>query len=260
MHSGATLPVTPGGGQYQNCSGAPPFVTVRCATMRRGYGQFCPVAKAAEIFCERWNALLFRELGAGAQHFTELQRGVPLMSPSMLSRRLKELEQEGVIERRGGGTAKTYHLTPAGEEFLPVVHALGVWGQRWTRRQLRSDEIDHRLLLWDMERCVRGDAFGKPRSVVQLEFTDLPSGQRDWWFLNEGPSAHICLEDPGHEIDLYLAVTVPDMIYIWRGDLALDRALADETLLAHGSRTHIRKLGDWLTLSPLASVEPAHVD
>ncbi|RDD61316.1 winged helix-turn-helix transcriptional regulator [Ferruginivarius sediminum] len=229
--------------------------------MRKGYGQFCPVAKAAEIFCERWNALLFRELGAGSKRFSELQRGVPLMSPSMLSRRLKELEQEGVIERHAdAGRSATYHLTPAGEEFLPLVFALGTWGQRWTRRQLRDDEIDVGLLLWDMERTVRADAFAQQRAIVQLEFSDLPPGQRTWWFVNDGGAVQLCLQDPGFEVDLYLTVTVRDMIHIWRGDLTLRRALDEARLDAHGPRRLVRALGAWLNLGPLAGIPSARAD
>lgn len=226
--------------------------------MGRGYGQFCPVAKAADIFCGRWNALLLRELGAGSTRFSEIQRGVPLMSPSMLSRRLKELEREGVIEiEPAGSVPKTYKLTPAGREFLPLVESLGVWGQRWTRRKLGDDEIDHGLLLWDMERTVQGRAFGDRRTVLQLEFTDLPAGQRVWWFVHETPRAELCLDEPGFEVDLYLTTTVPDMIYIWRGDLSLQRALEDGRLEAHGARDLVKRLGAWLNLSPLASVGPA---
>lgn len=223
--------------------------------MTKGYGQFCPVAKAAELFCERWNALLLRELGAGASHFSEIQRGVPLMSPSMLSRRLKELESEGVVERRdAGGTARTYHLTDAGREFLPLVEALGVWGQRWTRRQLSEDEVDYRLLIWDMERTVRGDAFGDRRTIVQLEFTDLPAGKALWWFVNEPDGVQLCLQDPGYEVDLFLSISVRDMIYLWRGDLPVERALEDGRLEAHGARRFRSALRSWFNLSRLADV------
>lgn len=223
--------------------------------MKRGYGQFCPVAKAAEIFCERWNALIFRELGLGSTRFSEIHRGMPMMSPSMLSRRLKELEREGVIERHAAPGGGTYHLTEAGREFLPLVHALGVWGQRWTRRQLRDGETDFRLLLWDMERTVRADAFGKGRTVVQLRFTDLPASHDTWWFVNQGV-VELCVKDPGFEVDLYLSTTVADMIYLWRGDLTLHRALEEERLKAHGTARLVRGLKNWLNVSPLASVQP----
>ena len=152
----------------------------------KGYGQFCPVAKAAGLFCEKWTPLIVRDLAWGATRFSELQRGVPLMSPTLLSRRLKQLETEGIVERRSSGNARTstYHLTPAGRDFIPVIEALGVWGQRWSRRQLAEGEIDLGLLIWALERSVDATAFGAGRTVVQLELTDQPAGKHFWWFLN----------------------------------------------------------------------------
>lgn len=228
--------------------------------MPRGYGQFCPVAKAAEIFCERWNALLFRELGAGASRFGELRRGVPRMSTSMLARRLKELEREGVVERRGTGQATSYHLTRAGREFLPVVEALGVWGRRWTRRTLDPGEIDHGLLLWDMERCVAADAFGRGTATVRVEFVDLPASYRLWWFVNRGGCAELCLKDPGFEVDVYLAATVADLIHVWRGDVTLARALDEGRLEALGEADALSRLPEWLAGGPFAAVRPASED
>jgi len=221
----------------------------------KSYGQFCPVAKAAELFCERWTALIVRDLSTGPARFSELQRGVPLMSPTLLSRRLKQLEAEGIVERRPtGGRSHAYGLTDAGQEFVPLVMALGVWGQRWARRQLAEHEVDLGLLIWSLERSVRGDAFGDGRSLVRLEFTDQPAAKQLWWFVHEGGSCELCLDDPGWEVDLYLACTLPDMIRIVRGDLGLDAALSDGRLDAHGSRRARRALRPWLNLSPLAAV------
>lgn len=223
----------------------------------KSYGQFCPVAKAAELFCERWTPLIVRDLAAGATRFSELHRGVPLMSPTLLSRRLKQLEAEGVIEKRpsGKGRGWTYHLTPSGSEFVPLVQTLGVWGQRWSRRQLVEGEIDLGLLLWTLERSVRANAFGAGRSVVRLQLLDQPAGKDCWWFVNQGNDCELCLKDPGFEVDLYLACTLPDMIYLVRGDLALTRALACGRLEAIGSRQARKALGAWLNLSPLAKVK-----
>ena len=144
----------------------------------RSYGQFCPIAKAAEIFCERWTALILRDLVAGATRFSEFKRGVPLASPTLLSRRLKQLEAEGIVERRrsDSGRSWTYHLTSAGREFAPIIEGLGVWGQRWTRRELEKQEINLTLLMWALEICVKPDAFGGRRCVVKLSFTDQPGG------------------------------------------------------------------------------------
>ena len=221
--------------------------------MRR-YGQFCPVAKAAELFCERWTPLVIRDLAAGATRFSELQRGVPLMSPTLLSRRLKQLAAEGVVERRPGAHGPTYHLTPAGAEFAPLVEALGTWGQRWSRRELDDAEVDLGLMLWSMEGGVRADAFGHDPALVHLELTDQPEGKRRWWFLNEPPACTLCVDDPGFAVDLYLAATLRDMIHLIRGDLPLARALADGHLEAHGSRAARQALGPWLNLGPLARI------
>jgi DNA-binding HxlR family transcriptional regulator len=222
----------------------------------KGYGQFCPVAKAAELFCERWTPLVIRDLAWGATRFSELQRGVPLMSPTLLSRRLKQLEAEGIVERRPACSARasTYHLTPAGREFIPVIDALGVWGQRWTRRQLAAGEIDLGLLIWALERSVDAGAFGTGRTIVRLELTDQPAGKRVWWFLNEKGAVELCVEDPGFDTDLYLACTLPDMIRLVRGDLTLSHALSSGRLEAHGDTSRVRALKAWLHLSPLASV------
>ncbi|CAN0503607.1 unnamed protein product, partial [Discosporangium mesarthrocarpum] len=209
-------------------------------------------AKAAELFCERWTPLIVRDLAAGATRFSELHRGVPLMSPTLLSRRLKQLEAEGVVERRPSDSGKTwtYHLTPAGVEFVPLVETLGVWGQRWSRRQLAEGEIDLGLLLWTLERSVKADAFGPKRAVVHLQFTDQPAGKDKWWFINHNETCELCLEDPGYEVDLYLTCSLPDMIYMVRGDLTLDAALKSERLEAIGSAQDQKSLKTWLNLGP----------
>ena len=222
------------------------------------YGQFCPVAKAAELFCERWTPLIVRDLAAGATRFSELRRGVPLMSPTLLSRRLKQLEAEGILHRRKRteGRGYTYHLTEAGMDFVPLVQALGVWGQHWSRRELAEHEIDLGLLLWTIERSVVPSALGAGDTLVSLQLSDQPAGKSQWWFANRSGNCELCLEDPGFDIDLYLTVTLPDMIYIVRGDLPLTKAIKDERLIVDGTAKLRRKLPGWLNLSPLAKIQP----
>lgn len=224
--------------------------------MRR-YGQFCPVAKTAEVFCQRWTALILRDLCWGATRFSELQRGVPLMSPSLLSQRLGELEKEGIVERRPAARGHSYHLTEAGREFQPIVEAMGVWGQRWTRRDLDAGEIDMDLLLWGIERSARFDAFGRLPVTVRIEFTDRPAHKRFWWFLNADGRCQLCVSDPGGVTDLYLSATVADLIRVFRGDLTIGAALDRGRLEAIGGSADRHALGRWLNLSPLARVRPA---
>ncbi len=226
------------------------------------YGQFCPVAKAAELFCERWTPLILRDLAAGATRFSDLRRGVPLMSPSLLSKRLRQLESEAIIERRqvAGKRNASYHLTPRGREFVPLVEALAVWGQRWTRRELAEDEIDLGLLVWALERSVDASAFDTPRAVVRLELSDQPQAKRLWWFVNEGGACELCLEEPGFEVDLYLRATLVDVIYLVRGDLPLARALDSGRLDVSGQAGARRALRRWLNLGPLSKVHSQRDD
>ncbi len=221
------------------------------------YGQFCPVAKAAELFCERWNALIIRDLAQGPRRFTDLKKGVPLMSPSLLSSRLKMLAAEGILQRhvtKGGGTV--YELTEAGREFVPLVLALGTWGQRWTRRELTEHELDVGLLVWSIESAADPGAFGGRDCLIRLELTDQIESKRFWWFLNREGRCQLCVEDPGGEVDLYLSCTLEDAIYIVRGDLTLAAAKRAMRLEVLGEKWARDGLKDWMNLSPLTKVAP----
>jgi DNA-binding HxlR family transcriptional regulator len=228
----------------------------------RSYGQFCPVAKTAEILCQRWNSLIIRDLAWGSTRFSQLKRGVPLMSPALLSKRLKDLENEGVIERQkdSKGRRYTYHLTKAGQEFVPIIEAMGVWGRRWTRRELKPDEIDIDLMLWGLESSAQFDAFNRIPTVIQIDFTDQPSNKKRWWFLNDDGRCQLCIHEPGHEIDLYLTATTEDLIHVYLGDIPLSRALDDGRLEAIGNKSDIARLSDWLNLGALANIPSMRKD
>ncbi len=223
------------------------------------YGQFCPIAKAAELFCERWNALVIRNIGAGAHRFSDIQRGVPHMSSTLLSKRLKLLEAEGVLrrEKAASGGYWLYHLTEAGAEFMPMVGALGVWGRRWTRRELADGELDLGLLIWGLEHCVKPEVYAPGRVVVQLDVTDVPRHRAEYWFVNEDGALDLCVSDPGFEVDLYLAGTLRDMTHLYRGDVAVAAALGDGRLEAIGATRRLRRLKDWFNFGPLAEVAAA---
>lgn len=222
----------------------------------KSYGQFCPVAKAAELFCERWNALIIRDLATGPRRFSDLKRGVPLMSPSLLSGRLKWLTEEGIIERRAAEKKDRheYMLTEAGKEFVPLVEALGIWGQRWTRRDLKDNEIDLGLLVWSIESSANGAAFGDRRCLVRLELSDQVESKRLWWFLNQAGKCQLCVEDPGGEVNLYLSCTLPDAIRVIRGDISLSTAITSQRLEVIGDHWARSAVANWLNLGPLTKV------
>ena len=150
--------------------------------MGSSYRQFCPVAKAMELLDERWTLLIVRELVTGSQHFNEVRRGVPRMSPTLLSKRLGQLVRAGVVERQDDAGEVRYVLTPAGRELRPVVEALGIWGTRWIG-EIGDEDLDPKLLLWDMHRNIDHDAVPAGRNVVQFTFPDVPASSRHWWLV-----------------------------------------------------------------------------
>ena len=220
----------------------------------RGYGQFCPVAKGAEVFAERWTPLVLRELLCGSTHFSDLHRGVPLMSRSLLSLRLKQLEQIGVVERKQGPHGPEYHLTQAGREFAPMIRQLGEWGQRWFRSKFGRDELDVTLLMWDMRRCIKADEFPRGRICVQFGFTDLPASKRTWWLVSDGEETDLCPADPGFEVGLYVTTDLQTMTRVWMGDLAMKSAIASGRIELDGARELRQHLERWLGLSGFAGI------
>jgi DNA-binding HxlR family transcriptional regulator len=183
----------------------------------KGFGQFCPVAKATEVLGERWTPLIIRELLCDEQSFNTLRKGVPLMSPSLLSSRLKSLEAAGVIDRIRSGKNVKYRLTEAGKELRPIVEQLGVWGQRWARSDMSKADLDPGLLMWDMHRNIDASYFSAERTVLRFEYFDFPPKQRLYWLVIENGDVDICVKDPGHDVDLFVRSPLKTMTHIWMG-------------------------------------------
>ena len=222
-----------------------------------GYGQFCPVAKAAEVFAERWTPLVLRELLGGSTHFNDLHRGVPLMSRSLLVQRLRRLEEIGAVVRREGPGGSQYNLTTAGREFAPIVELLGKWGQRWYRSKFDRDDLDVGLLMWDMQKGVRADVFRTGCTVVQFEFSDQPASKRSWWLVCDDREIDICPTDPGFEVDLYVSTDLRTMTRVWMGDLAVPVAVRSGAISLSGQRDLRRGFEQWLGLSHFAGIQDA---
>ena len=221
--------------------------------MGSSYHQFCPVAKAMELLDERWTLLVVRELVTGSQHFNELRRGVPRMSPTLLSRRLSQLVRAGVVQRHDDGNGIRYVLTPAGRELQPVVEALGVWGIRWIG-ELGEQDLDPHLLLWDMHRNIDHGVVPAGRTVVQFRFPDVPANVRDWWLVINQNSADVCDADPGYPVALTVTASLRTLVEIWRGDLGWPEALRSGRVTLQGPRSLRRALPSWFTLSVFAQV------
>jgi DNA-binding HxlR family transcriptional regulator len=218
------------------------------------YQQFCPVAMAAEILCTRWTIVVLREMFAGSTRFNELRRGVPRMSPALLSRRLKELEEAGIIARaRSGADIGEYHLTESGRELQPLVEAFGIWGQRRIEAELSLKHLDADLLMWDMRRSLNVTPMPASRNVIEFVYPGLPAAQRRYWLVvDPKEGVDLCKIDPGFEVDLYVSVDLRSMTAIWMGLDSVRAAVASQRMILTGNKALATSMQTWLGLSPFA--------
>ncbi len=222
------------------------------------YRQFCPVAMAAEVICGRWTLLLLRELVSGSTRFNDLRRGVPRMSPALLSKRLKDLEKADIIRRVASRTEPgvfEYHLTRAGQDLKPVIEAVGIWGQRWIEANLSMQNLDADLLMWDMRRSLNLSPMPKRRSVVRFHFREHPPKRRQYWLVvtPETDVIDLCSVDPGFDVDLFVEADVRTMTEIWMGLTTVRAAIEERRMMLTGDGELTTKMQLWLGLSPFAS-------
>jgi DNA-binding HxlR family transcriptional regulator len=222
------------------------------------YGQFCPVAKAAEILGERWTILIVRELLLGSNRFSDLQRGLSQISPTLLTKRLNQLQDSGLITRKTLAKQKRaeYHLTPAGRELLPVVVSLGEWGMKWARGQMSDDELDVELLMHDFSRRIDETQLPGGVTVIQFVFPGLAKFARWWIVMEENGGRDLCVDDPGKEVDVQVRSDLRTLTEIWAGDTAIRAAKKDGRLQLSGNAALIRTIPAWLRIGMFADVRP----
>jgi DNA-binding HxlR family transcriptional regulator len=222
------------------------------------YGQFCTVARGAEVLGELWTPLVVRELLCGSRRFNEIHRGVPRMSATLLTQRLRKLESLGVVERRRVKGGSEYHLTQAGEELRPIVVGLGHWGARWIGSRLEPKHLDAGFLMWDIRRFAQLDKFpAGQRVVIHFQFTDAPRGERTWWLVVENLTADLCRDDPGHEVSVVVESTVRALTEVWTGDSDPDQEIRAGKLSVLGAGRRGQTLWRWLGRSMFAPTRMA---
>jgi DNA-binding HxlR family transcriptional regulator len=216
------------------------------------YGQYCPVARAAEILADRWTVLIMRELLADVSHFNELERGLPRVSRTLLSERLRRLEQTGVVERRIAprGKRTEYRLTRAGRALQRIIDDLGEWGARWAFGEPRPNELDPIVLLWWMRRRVRQERIGRRRVVIQFDFRGGP--RQGYWLLIEPNDVSVCLKHPGHEIDVLVTADIMAFYRVWLGRSTLAEAVRRDQVRLDGTPADIGAFPQWFAWSPMA--------
>lgn len=225
------------------------------------YSQYCPVAKAAEIFADRWTPLIVREMLYGHCHFNELERGLPGIPRSVLAQRLRRLEQAGVVERRTipNRHSTEYHLTPAGQQLEAVVNVLGKWGAQWAFNDPEPDELDPLLLLWWMRRRVNLHLLPPHRIVLQFDIYGERTGS--YWLIMDPTDASVCQQHPGFDIDLLVTADIATLYRAWFGRITLADAQREGLIELDGTTPLVRAFPDWFALSPFAgAVRAAHVN
>jgi DNA-binding HxlR family transcriptional regulator len=225
----------------------------------QSYHQFCPVAMAAEVLCPRWTMLILRELLMGCTRFNELRRGLPRISPALLSQRLKELEELGVIERHASTRElgiHEYYLTQMGQELEPLVVGFGKWGHRWISSDLSLQRLDAQLLMWDIGRNLNVEPAPPVRKVVKFSFEDTADKDRDYWLVvAPACEADVCKVDPGHDVDLYVTCELKAMTAVWMGMLPWSAAVGSDRIRTVGDPRLAHALPKWLKLSSFAPLE-----
>lgn len=213
----------------------------------RGYGQYCPIARALDVLGERWSLMIVRDMLVGATRFNELARGLPGLSRSLLAKRLRQLERAGVVEH----VDQQYLLTDAGRGLEPIVFGLGSWGAQWTFGEPNPGELDAELLVWWMHTRLDTSALPGKRHVLHIRFTD---DRRQFWLMIEGGVPGLCLTDPGFEVDVTITSDVGSLYQVWLGRLPLREALRSERLSFDGAPALTRRMPQVLQLSPVASI------
>ena len=222
----------------------------------KSYGQFCSIARSLDLLGERWTLLVVRELLCGSRRFGEIQRGIPRISRTMLSARLRELADAGVLEAREGAAGPEYELTAAGHELAAVIRELGTWGQRWLPRELQRSELDVRALVWDIRRRVRRELLpGKPL-VVAVECTDVRGPAARHYLLLRRSEVSLCPGNPGYPEELAMRASRRTLIEWWRGDLTFRQAQA-AGMTVTGPRELVRAFPTWFERYLFAEVGPA---
>jgi DNA-binding HxlR family transcriptional regulator len=219
----------------------------------RSYGQYCPIARAAEIFAERWTPIIVRNIWLGHHTFTGIRKGAPGLSHTLLTQRLRDLERYGIVERRSNGkrTGGLYYLTRSGEDLWKVCDSLGEWGARWL--QVTPEHLDPYVVLWSMCNSLEKQNLPRDRTVVRFDFRDRPKYR--FWILIEEREAEVCVKPPGDEEDL-VVVTDSEPFAKWHmGWLSWPQAVRLGSIRLEGSKALARSFSTWNKRSHFAGVK-----
>lgn len=221
-------------------------------------GSLCPAMASADLLGDKWTLLILREFFLGTTRFGRIQKAIPRMSPSILSKRLKTLEAAEIIMRAvtSSGQAGEYKLTRSGRELGPIIENMAVWGMRWRKRSIAAQDCDVGGFIWDFHRTLKTEALPDGKTVILVQISDREDLNK-WWVIANNGTVDLCMDDPGHEVDVYLTATLENLIALWLGDVGVQLGVEAETIYLDGPRHLINTAQDWMAQSPFVGVRPA---
>ena len=222
-----------------------------------GYPRFCPVAMAASLLEPRWTLLVLCEMWSGSKRFSEIQRGLPGMSPALLSKRLRDMEANGLITRRGDGrrTHLEYLTTPIADELEPLVHALGEWAHRNVDSEVSLCNLDARILMWNIRRKIDLLKLPRARCVIQFVLSETPLETKNYWLVAKpGAEVDLCYTDPKLDVDLFVVCDLKALTSAWMGHTRFDEEMSAGRVSLVGDDLLARTFTNWLVRSSYASV------
>jgi DNA-binding HxlR family transcriptional regulator len=205
-----------------------------------------------EILGDRWTLLIVRDMLVGAQHFNELERGLPGIPKALLSDRLRRLQKAGLVERHAEPTGRRvrYTLTQAGEELRPLMHMLIHWGAKWAFGEPEESELNPVLLMWWMRGRVLADRLPDERVVVEFDFRGERQGP--FWLVLERADTSVCLTHPGFDVDVRVRAGLREMLKVWLGSMEYADALRAGAVEVEATPSLARAFPRWFALSPTA--------
>jgi DNA-binding HxlR family transcriptional regulator len=221
-------------------------------------GSLCPAMASADLLGDKWTLLLLREMLLGTTRFSRFQKAIPRMSPSILSKRLKMLEASDIIVRKPAitGQVSEYRLTRSGRELGPIIENMAVWGMRWRSRNIAARDCDVGGFMWDFHRTLNTEGLPNGETVILVQISDR-TDLNTWWVIANGDSVDLCLENPGHDVDVYITASLGNLIALWMGDVGVKEATDAKTVFIDGPKHLTSTAQDWISQSPLVGVRPA---
>ena len=222
------------------------------------YQEVCPVSKAASVLCERWTLQIVREMLFGATRFSEFQKYLPRISPTLLNARLRSMVDEGIVVRRKipGQRGYEYQLTPCGLALEPLLTEMGKWGIRWVFDNMNPDEINLSATVRDFAVALRTDQLPSGDTTIQLTVPGEEGTTKKFILVRDGAS-QVCEDNPGHDVDVYLTARLETLAKIWFGEVTVEQARQAGELKVVGEAFFVRNLSKWLGVSRFAPEHPA---